>query len=367
MIDAIRLRDNGASTVSATAGDWAFSVRSDQLDVANRKPGISGFMRLRNEIAFVDRAIASHLPFLDELVIIDNNSTDGTWELVQTWADRYPAKVRAYRYTPLVHPVGTRLTRDLPTDHPSSLANYYNYALTRTRHRIAIKIDGDHIAIPHLFEKARDFALAHVNSSTFISIFGVNLVSNGDELFIANDFYFRPAPKLKQKRIGMSPFTHGDHAFFQVTEYSWHQVDPQHAYEVMPLHAIYPRQIRFSPVCFLHMKNVKSDRGTANWRVSEYPVSIRTEWAESALEFRRDKVMSLSEARRFFPAYLKGTDIAGEVVRMNAGYRIVESDGLEPKNLRRLLVRRRVEHYLLLSRSLAKRIVKWRPCVFCST
>ncbi len=357
MIDFVKSRNNGASTMSATAEDWAFSVRSDQLDVANRKPGISGFMRLRNEIAFVDKAIASHLRFLDELVIIDNNSTDGTWELVQTWADRYPEKIRAYSYTPLVHPVGTKQTRDLPADHPSSLANYYNYALTRTRHRIAIKIDGDHIAIPSLFEKARDFALAHVNSSTFLSIFGVNLVSNADKLFIANDFYFRPAPKLNQKRIGMSPFTHGDHAFFHVTEYCWHHIDPEHAYEVMPLHCIYPRQRRFSPVCFLHMKNVKPDRGTTNWRLSEYKDSVRNEWAKNAFKFRRDRVMSLSEARRFFPAYLKGTDIAGEVVRLNTNNYVVESDGLEPGNLRRLLVKRRVEHYILLTLTLAKRII----------
>jgi glycosyltransferase involved in cell wall biosynthesis len=363
MVDGMRLPDNDPSTATAAVEDWAFSVRSDQLDVANRKPGISGFMRLRNEITFVDQSIASHLPFLDELVILDNNSTDGTWELAQTWADRYPAKIRAYRYKPLVHPVGTRQTRDLPTDHPSSLANYYNYALALTQHRIAIKIDGDHVAIPHLFEKARDFALAHVNLSTFVSIFGVNLVSNGNDLFIANDFYFRPAPRPDQKRIGMSPFTHGDHAFFQVTECSWHQVDPWHAYEVMPLHRIYARQKRFSPVCFLHLKNVKQDRGTSNWRVAEYRDSIRKEWEENAFRFRRDKVMSLSEARRFFPAYLKGADIAGEVVRLNTDYRVVERDGIEPKNLKKLLVQRRVKHYLLLIRILVKRIVnrlRWK-------
>ena len=182
--------------------DWSFSVSSRQLNVRGRSPGISGYMRLRNEVAFVDDAIASHLPFLDELVVVDNNSSDGTWECVQKWVQRAPDKIRAYRYLPTVQPLGTKGGLNLPTDHPSSFANYCNFALVQTRRQIAITIDGDHVAIASVFERAREFAVRNVNEKTYVSIFGINLVAHGRELYIANSYNYRAAPGVNEMRVG---------------------------------------------------------------------------------------------------------------------------------------------------------------------
>src|SRR5206468_7308345 len=58
-----------------------FVVRRSDLKVSQRRPGISGYMRVRDEEQFLALAIESHLPFLDELVIVYNACTDRTPEI----------------------------------------------------------------------------------------------------------------------------------------------------------------------------------------------------------------------------------------------------------------------------------------------
>lgn len=59
-----------------------YRFHPDQLAPEKRKPGISGILRVLNEEEFLARAIKSHLPFLDEIVIALNlRCTDRSYEI----------------------------------------------------------------------------------------------------------------------------------------------------------------------------------------------------------------------------------------------------------------------------------------------
>lgn len=51
------------------------------------RPRVSLSMIVKDEIAHLERCLDSIAPFVDELVIVDTGSRDGTWELVQQRAD----------------------------------------------------------------------------------------------------------------------------------------------------------------------------------------------------------------------------------------------------------------------------------------
>ena len=56
--------------------------RNRDFAAAGKRPGLSALMRLHNEEDFAAAAIASILPFFDEIVIVYNTCTDGTPEIV---------------------------------------------------------------------------------------------------------------------------------------------------------------------------------------------------------------------------------------------------------------------------------------------
>ena len=66
----------------------AFDVSLAHRD-RDKPHGISGMMRLRNDMDFTEESIVSHLPWLDELVIILQPSEDETEDLAYTLEQRY--------------------------------------------------------------------------------------------------------------------------------------------------------------------------------------------------------------------------------------------------------------------------------------
>ena len=113
-----------------------------------RKPGISAYMRLKNEGEFVGLAIRSHLEFYDEIIAVYNGCTDNTEKILLELQEQFPEKIKVYHYLPEVHPLGSDAHRRAPTYSVHSMANYYNYALSKTTFSVAVKLDGDHLAIP---------------------------------------------------------------------------------------------------------------------------------------------------------------------------------------------------------------------------
>lgn len=105
-------------------------------------------MRIRNGADFLEAAIRSHMPHVDEIVAVYNQCTDATPDILMRLSREFgPARLRVFHYLPEVYAPGSPGHRREPADSPRSLVNYYNFALTRTRYRVVTKLDDDHVAI----------------------------------------------------------------------------------------------------------------------------------------------------------------------------------------------------------------------------
>ncbi|HUS98333.1 MAG TPA: hypothetical protein VMX97_16535 [Hyphomicrobiaceae bacterium] len=140
----------------------------------NRVAGLSGLLRVRNEAMWVDLAIASFLPWLDELIIVVQPSEDDTRAIV----DRYRSspKVRIYDYPWKSWPMGPGHDA-CPADSVSSAAYFYNFAQAQSTRTHAVKLDGDMVMMDWSgAEVIRLFLAGHER----IKFHGTDLV--GDDL-----------------------------------------------------------------------------------------------------------------------------------------------------------------------------------------
>lgn len=94
-----------------------------------RKNGISVLIPTQNEEAVVALSILSFLEFGDELIVVDNGSTDRTKEIVRDLESIYPKKIRFY-------------------DMPELPDLYHNrqYAFSKSSYRWVVRADSDYVA-----------------------------------------------------------------------------------------------------------------------------------------------------------------------------------------------------------------------------
>lgn len=229
-----------------------YRVFDQQFFAERRKLGVSGFMRLRNEAEYLPAVIESHLPYLDELVIVFNRCTDNTPDIVADYARQYPEKIKAYAYPFFVHPQGSNKHVSTSPISVHSLVHYYNFALSRTTYKYVVKVDGDHIAIPKAFARLTN----HVKTEqpeVFVKFAGINLVAQNGEIGVWAD----------EPLCGI----HGDIGFFPVSKnirYMHHE-----RYEVLA-HALARAD---GGIAFFHLKQLKSDNGLSNYDLQANPQS----------------------------------------------------------------------------------------------
>lgn len=93
-----------------------------------RKPGISVLIATQNEEAVVESCLRSFLPFGDELIVVDNGSTDLTKEIVRQVEREHPQQVRFF-------------------DRPDLPDLYQNrsFALAQSTRRWLVRADSDYV------------------------------------------------------------------------------------------------------------------------------------------------------------------------------------------------------------------------------
>jgi hypothetical protein len=112
-----------------------------------RPLGLSAFVRCRNEQEFIVASLMSIYRVCDEIVVILNNSTDGTKHIVTTLAkDRKKLNIIEYPYE--CSAIGPGYHDRATTVPTSSLAKYYNWCVEATTFSHVCKWDGDMVATP---------------------------------------------------------------------------------------------------------------------------------------------------------------------------------------------------------------------------
>lgn len=117
---------------------------------------ISAMLRLRNEEEYLEAAVRSIVEVVDEVVLIDNRSTDRTPEVMAALRSAFPDRVTVHRYGHEVARQGVeswRLVEASRGRSPRLLAEYYNWCLRRCTCPYALKWDGDMIALQGLRDR----------------------------------------------------------------------------------------------------------------------------------------------------------------------------------------------------------------------
>jgi glycosyltransferase involved in cell wall biosynthesis len=259
-----------------------YRFRIDDLAVAGRLPGIGAFMRVKNGADFLEATIRSHLPHLDEIVVVHNQSTDDTPAIVARLAAETGGKVRGFHYAAKVHPPGSPGHAREPADSPASFVNQSNFALARTRYRVAMKLDDDHLAMD-----GRLAALvAHIRRADYrlpevLCFAGINLARD------------------ESGRLGVlaaDPFAGaGDHFFFEVTPTTRFIHHPRFE----DFH--HGQRRTFADFTYWHLKALKPGFGFANRDIE----AGNPRFARKRAAFLADRrVVSLADLRARAPRFL---------------------------------------------------------------
>lgn len=160
---------------------------------SGREPGISALMRVKNEAQWIEIAIRSLAPFVEQFSIVDNGSTDGTPEII-----RRVARELDLRY----------VLEILPTE---DFGEVCDRALANTTCTWVLRWDGDMIARTggkESFAGIRDFALS-LDPRMYYSLYFPHIRLEGDlfhqdpsQLIHYEDWLFTFSPKLHHVRTG---------------------------------------------------------------------------------------------------------------------------------------------------------------------
>lgn len=213
--------------------------------LAGRPPKkISAVMRIKNEEEFLERSINSIIDLVDELVFIDNCSTDRSAEIIADFCSRYPKKAKAFYYPHKIARYGEEMLKLGATKEgrksPSFLPNYYNWSTAQCAGPYILKWDGDTIATDALapvlerFRQSRMQILCHT---------GINLHADRT-CYIAG----RPLEDMEPRLFYKLFSTHNHYKEYCETfwsPYAWH----------------YPAYCEFEPEpLYFHMKFCKTDK-----------------------------------------------------------------------------------------------------------
>jgi hypothetical protein len=237
-----------------------FSAYDFTLAAQRRVPGVSAILRARNESTKINTCLASVLGIFDEIVFIDNASTDDTLDRAVRFKNDHDARdiIRITRYPHVIARCGDEHW-STPEDSVHSLVYYYNWCLSQCRCAYVFKWDAD-------------MALKANATSQMRGLF--NTLRDDDQAL----WVFRVQTAYRD--------THG----------SWYQAqgeinaEPRLApnrpsvryhkarhWEMLRSERPLPRR-RFEPVCVYELKDVAEDE-FSHWSTTNFPTERkRREW-----------------------------------------------------------------------------------------
>lgn len=130
-------------------------------DICERKNGLSGLIRTRNEASLLGPCIDSCIDALDELIVVCFDCTDNTLEVLEEKKRQYPDKLRVFEYNHKVLAFDLtqeefELAKALPDDSPRLYGNLCNWGKSKARYKYLTKIDADQLYFADELKKWRD-------------------------------------------------------------------------------------------------------------------------------------------------------------------------------------------------------------------
>ena len=157
-------RINGLSRTIRHLASYLPALGLQSVPSPKRPQGISVYMRIKDERDWIETSITSITGIADEIVAMDNGSTDGTWEILQDLASQRKGQMICAQAADLRH------------------AELSNAALDRTTFRWAFRFDGDmvaHTSGPHDIARLRTRIL-NLPTNRFFVIYLRHVNLSGD-------------------------------------------------------------------------------------------------------------------------------------------------------------------------------------------
>jgi len=214
-----------------------------------KRVGISGVARLKNSADFLEIVVERFLPYLDEIILAAEQSSDGTNEICEALAKKYPEKVRYYFYPHKVNFRDYEWEAPPTTDSIHSFAYFTNWAFSKSTFKYVMRLDDDILPVPETWNAMRRYVLES-QPNEYLLYYGINVLREGDRIGVMKSL----------PRCG----TWGDNGIYPVSEYSYFTQLPW-ATEAFHLGLLY-RPFEFG---YIHLKNLKKGYGTADYGSSE--------------------------------------------------------------------------------------------------
>lgn len=230
-------------------GNEAFAF---ELPLKNRALGMSALVRVKDEAQKIEHCLRSILPVFDEIVVVDNASTDDTVAIVrgiQASAD-IEGKIQLHFYPFELARFGPEHA-EMPADSLHSAVYFTNWALSHCTRRYVCKWDGDMVLIG-------DQRAAFVELVARVRRRPAGAWSlAGQTVYRALDGTFYSAQGEVNREVEIFPCSY--RCMFQKAKH-WEQLARP---KTMRTH-------RFEPVCFYELKFLDADE-FAHWSTTDWP------------------------------------------------------------------------------------------------
>lgn len=156
----------------------------------NRKKGYSFLLRVKNEEDTIRNCILSIIKYADEIIVVLNNSTDKTEEIVLRMM-KNNSKIKLYYYDIDVPRYGLEhsYSYDNINTKNNTLTNYYNWVDSKSSFNKKIKWDGDFVAIEdNLLELLNHYK--KYEDEIAVNFSGLTLFKNGVMKYVKNNSYY---------------------------------------------------------------------------------------------------------------------------------------------------------------------------------
>jgi glycosyltransferase involved in cell wall biosynthesis len=151
-------------------------------------PGITAVMRVRDEANFVEAAILSALRLADEVICVDNGSSDRTPEIIAAIASK-DERVQVFSYPFECFASGPGHYK-LPSNSVKSRSYFYNWAFSHANFSHVWKWDGDQIVVSDV-KGIREQVLSHdIVHGCGIDLFSIDPPLMTKEPYTSNEPHF---------------------------------------------------------------------------------------------------------------------------------------------------------------------------------
>jgi glycosyltransferase involved in cell wall biosynthesis len=156
------------------------------IDKNKLEKGISLIIRAKNEEDNIKNCIESVIDLVDEIVFVDNNSTDKTYQLVKEYQKKYH-KIKLYKYNINVTKAGIEHTNAIKNLNKNTLGTFYNWCLSKATKYNVFKWDADFICIKNNFIQLVDIYDLRNRKDKFAIWFTGKTLFENDNVYYVND------------------------------------------------------------------------------------------------------------------------------------------------------------------------------------